>query len=89
MIAGTTAVYEQEIRRAVGEQNHKIDDVTTPDYRDVSTDWESLERQAADLRVRIVQSAKVFLHRCHRLQLIDTSKFIELQERLGVAVGTK
>jgi hypothetical protein len=85
MISGTQAVYFDDIRRAgPRERVRRAEELTTPNGKDVSADWEALEQYAQELRQRVVKSIKRFVRKCLATELITKEKLFEIEDRAGI-----
>ena len=84
MLAGTDKVYADDINRTPAEHADAVERLITPNVVDTSTDWIALERDATELRKKILGSAKGFVMKCLAEDLIDQDKLFQIEDRLHV-----
>jgi hypothetical protein len=79
MLSGTQEVYADDIGRCPDDGS-----LTTPNVVDTSTEWEALERVTAELRKKLLGSAKRFVMQCLATDLIDEAKLFQIEDHLQV-----
>lgn len=93
MVAGTKAVYQDDINRSIGPQHHNpvpsIESLTTPNVTDTSTNWDELRAETDKLRKQVLASTKRFALKCLETELIDQDQLFQIEDRLGVNLRSR
>lgn len=92
MLAGTNAVYQDDINRNVGPHHHsvpRIESLTTPNVTDTLANWDELETEAAELRKQVLASTKRFVMKCLDTELIDQDQLFEIEDQLGLNLRSR
>lgn len=88
MVAGTNAVYQDDINRNIGPDHHHsvppIESLTTPNVTDTSTNWDELETEVNELRKQVLASTKRFVLKRIQTELIDQDQVFHIEDQLGV-----
>ena len=92
MVAGTNAVYQDDITRNVGPHYHSVppvESLTMPNVIDTSTNWDDLEAETAELRKQVLASTKRFVMKCLECELIDQTRLFQIEDQLGVNLRSR
>lgn len=92
MVAGTNAVYQDDINRNPGPHFHSvpsIESLTTPNVKDTSTDWDELKTEATELRKQVLGSTRRFVMRCLETELINQDRLFHIEDQLGVNLRSR